>query len=134
MPFCPESVLSGIGDTDFHNCVWYRKNIKIPAEWENKRIRLHFGAVDYDATVYVNGKEAGKHKGGYSSFVLDITDFFETRDMLNDDMINHTVWYTEETKQFNYRKILEHQKAITGVYPDILHMWKWNFIKDETKP
>ena len=77
VPFCPESVLSGIGDTDFHNCVWYRKDIKIPAEWENKRIRLHFGAVDYDATVYVNGKEAGNHKGGYSSFVLDITDFLE---------------------------------------------------------
>ena len=56
--------------------------------------------------------------------LADITDFFETRDMLNDDMIKHTVWYTEETKQFNYRKILEYQKAITGVYPDILHMWK----------
>ena len=59
--------------------------------------------------------------------LADIIDFFETKDMLNDDMNKHSVWYTEETKQFNYRKILEYQKAITGVYPDILHMWKWNF-------
>ncbi len=77
VPFCPESPLSGIGDTDFHNCVWYRKDIEIPAAWANKRIRLHFGAVDYAATVYVNGKEVGSHKGGYSSFVLDITDALE---------------------------------------------------------
>ena len=60
--------------------------------------------------------------------LADITDFFETTDMINDDMRKHTAWYTEETKTFNYRKILEYQKAITGVYPDILHMWKWNFM------
>ena len=74
VPFCPESRLSGIEDTDFHNCVWYRRNITIPKEWENKRVILHFGAVDYEATVYVNGREAGSHKGGYVSFSLDITD------------------------------------------------------------
>lgn len=77
VPFCPESKLSGIGNTDFHNCVWYRRNIEIPADWKGKRIRLHFGAVDYEATVYVNGKEAGIHKGGYSSFVFDITDYLQ---------------------------------------------------------
>ena len=59
--------------------------------------------------------------------LADICDFFETDEMMNEDMRKHSVWYTEETKTFNYRKILEYQKAITGVYPDILHMWKWNF-------
>ena len=77
VPFCPESKLSGIGNTDFHNCVWYRREITIPDEWSGKRVILHFGAVDYEATVYVNGKEIGIHKGGYSSFSFDITDALE---------------------------------------------------------
>lgn len=77
VPFCPESKLSGIGNTDFHNCVWYRREITIPDEWKDKRILLHFGAVDYETTVYVNGKEVGIHKGGYSSFYFDITDALE---------------------------------------------------------
>ena len=80
VPFCPESKLSGIRDTDFHNCVWYRRDIEIPESWKGKRIRLHFGAVDYETTVYVNGKEVGTHKGGYSSFVFDITDFLQDKD------------------------------------------------------
>ena len=75
VPFCPESKLSGIGDIGFHNCVWYRKNIEIPASEKGKRVILHFGAVDYETTVYVNGKKVGTHIGGYSSFNFDITDF-----------------------------------------------------------
>ncbi len=74
VPFCPESVLSGVGHTDFMNCVWYRRELFIPDAWKNKRVILHFGAVDYRATVYVNGKKAGTHKGGYTSFSFDITD------------------------------------------------------------
>lgn len=74
VPFCPESVLSGVGNTDFMSCVWYRKNIEIPSAWAGKRIILHFGAVDYKATVYVNGKFATEHRGGYTPFCADITD------------------------------------------------------------
>lgn len=74
VPFCPESVLSGVGNVDYMNCVWYRKNIEIPADWAGKSILLTFGAVDYHATVYVNGKYCGSHRGGYTPFTLDITD------------------------------------------------------------
>ena len=74
VPFCPESPLSGIGNVDFKYCVWYRKDIEIPADWNGKRIILHFGAVDYLATVWVNGEFVGKHKGGYTPFSFDITD------------------------------------------------------------
>ena len=76
VPFCPESVLSGVGHTDFMDCVWYRRALDIPAEWKgnDKRILLHFGAVDYHAIVFVNGKNVGEHKGGYISFFCDITD------------------------------------------------------------
>ncbi len=77
VPFCPESVLSGIGDTDFQNCVWYRRNIVIPADQAEKRVILHFGAVDHTTHVFVNGKFVGKHIGGYASFSFDITEFLE---------------------------------------------------------
>ncbi len=74
VPFCFESKLSGIGDTEFHSCVWYRRELTIPDDWSGKRVILHFGAVDYETTVYVNGQEIGTHKGGYTSFSFDITD------------------------------------------------------------
>ena len=73
VPFCPESKLSGIGHTDFMNCVWYKKHFNLCRD--NKNVILHFGAVDYFATVYVNGKQAGTHRGGYTSFSIDITEY-----------------------------------------------------------
>jgi len=75
VPFCPESVLSGIGNTDFHHCVWYRRDLVIPNAWSNGRVLLHFGAVDHIAHVYLNGVEVGTHCGGYVSFSFDITDY-----------------------------------------------------------
>ena len=74
VPFCPESKLSGVEHKDFMRCVWYAKTLNIPAEWKGKRILLHFGAVDYLATVWVNGKQVGTHTGGYTPFAFDITD------------------------------------------------------------
>ena len=75
VPFSPETVLSGIGHTDFMNAVWYRRNIDIPAEWAGKRVILHIDACDHTARVFVNGKSVGApHKGGYTSFAYDITD------------------------------------------------------------
>ena len=75
VPFCMESVLSGIGDTDFCNCVWYKKEIEISQNWleNNKRVFIHIGACDYAAEVFVNGVSAGVHRGGYVSFSFDIT-------------------------------------------------------------
>ena len=75
VPFCPESSLSGIGHTDFLNSVWYKREVNLTVENLSGRVILHFGAVDYKATVYVNGKECGTHKGGYVSFSMDITEF-----------------------------------------------------------
>lgn len=74
VPFCPESEVSGIGDTDFLEAAWYRRPVQIPAEWAGQRVLLHFGAVDHDTTVWVNDHEVGRHRGGFSSFTFDITD------------------------------------------------------------
>lgn len=73
VPFCPESELSGIHYKDFINAVWYKRQISIPEDWQEGRVLLHFGAVDYKAEVWVNGEYAGSHSGGYSSFHFDIT-------------------------------------------------------------
>ena len=72
VPFCPESQLSGIGKTDFLNVVWYRRNVKIPDSWADKRILLHFQAVDYDTTVWVDGVEVARHRGGFTPFSCDL--------------------------------------------------------------
>ena len=75
VPFCPESRLSGIGYTDFIPAVWYKRSFRLPEDWKGLGTLLHFGAVDYDAQIWVNGRPAGFHRGGYSSFTLDITDY-----------------------------------------------------------
>ena len=73
VPFCPESTLSGVGYTDFIPAIWYARKITIPETWQNKRIILHFGGVDNVTQVYIDGKFAGRHKGGQGSFEFDIT-------------------------------------------------------------
>ena len=73
VPFCPESELSGIGYRDFMPAVWYRKRISVE-KLDGRRAILHFGAVDYESRVWVNGKLAGVHKGGYCAFEYDITE------------------------------------------------------------
>ncbi len=75
VPFCPESVLSGLGYKDFMNAVWYSREFTVPDRFKGMKTFLHFGAVDYNATVFINGKKVGTHKGGYISFKFDITDY-----------------------------------------------------------
>ena len=75
VPFCPESKLSGIGNTDYLNAVWYLKKVKIKKC--NKRVILHFGAIDYESFIYINKKEVYHNVGGYVGFDIDITDHVE---------------------------------------------------------
>lgn len=75
IPFCPESELSGIGYTDFIPAVCYRKIFELSAEEIKKNIILHFGAVDYESFVYINGQLVRTHTGGYTSFEVDITKY-----------------------------------------------------------
>lgn len=76
VPFCYQSKLSGLGPTDeIHPVIWYRRTFEVPEEMRGGRVLLRFGAVDYAASVYVNGQMAGEHKGGYTPFALDITPY-----------------------------------------------------------
>jgi hypothetical protein len=77
VPYCPESVLSGIKRNQEIN-MWYRRHFDIPASWKDKQVILHLEAVDHDATVFVNGQKAGTHAGGYDAFSINITPFLTT--------------------------------------------------------
>lgn len=78
VPFAIESRLSGVErHLEADETLWYRRNFTIPENWMGKRILLHFGAVDYLCEVFINGNSVGKHRGGYSPFSFDITDFLQ---------------------------------------------------------
>lgn len=73
VPFCPESKLSGINYKDIMNGVIYRRNFSVTKEQLEGRVFINFGAVDYEAHIYINGNFAFCHRGGYSSFGGEIT-------------------------------------------------------------
>jgi beta-galactosidase/beta-glucuronidase len=75
VPFSPETSRSGIGDLGFYRSCWYRRELQPPPLAEDERMLLHFGAVDYAATVWIQGSIAARHEGGYTPFSVDITDF-----------------------------------------------------------
>lgn len=72
VPFAPESRASGIEDTDFLHAVWYRRDVIVPDAWAGRDVLLHLGAVDHDATVWVNDVEVARHRGGFSSFTASL--------------------------------------------------------------
>ena len=75
VPFCIESALSGVQKpVGEDKRLWYRRTFEVPADWQGRRILLHFGAVDWESTCWVNGKKLGMHRGGYDAFSFDITD------------------------------------------------------------
>ncbi|WP_406358720.1 PA14 domain-containing protein [Streptomyces sp. NBC_01635] len=80
VPFPVESQLSGLERHEDH--MFYRKLVEVPKNWkvgQGKRLKLHFGAVDYQARVWVNGRKVAEHTGGYTAFSADITDALKGR-------------------------------------------------------
>ena len=72
VPYCYQSKFSGIGETSFHDVVWYTRTFAY-APSDDQRLLLHFGAVDYRATVWVNGTQVASHEGGHTPFSADVT-------------------------------------------------------------
>ncbi len=74
VPFPVESLLSGVGKpVGEQNRLWYKKTVQIPTGYRKGKLLLHFGAVDWETEVFVNGQSVGKHQGGYDPFFFDIT-------------------------------------------------------------
>ena len=102
VPFCPESKLSGIGTHfDEGSILCYTRNFRLPEGWDKGRVILHIGAADQRADVFVNGKPAGTHKGGYEAFSFDITGFLKEENTLQvccfDDLQDQSYPYGKQT-------------------------------------
>ena len=75
VPFPYQCDLSGIADPGIHEVVWYARTFTVPREWQGSDVLLHFGAVDYRCTVWVNGQEVGHNRGGHVPFWFDISPY-----------------------------------------------------------
>ena len=101
VPFCPESVLSGVLIEGNETALLsYRRTFTLPEGFSGGRVLLHFGAVDQVAAVYLNGHHIGSHKGGYEAFSLDITRHLQVENQLRvavvDDLRTHTLPYGKQ--------------------------------------
>src|SRR5699024_9647523 len=74
VPFAPETEASGVGNRDFLHAVWYRRTITVPSDWEGLRPILRFEAVDHDTTVWADGVEVARHRGGFTPVAADLSD------------------------------------------------------------
>ena len=116
VPFAIESSLSGVGrELKKNEALWYEREFTVPKKWKGKNVKLNFDAVDWHATVYVNGTFVGEHKGGYDGFAFDITPYLKKSGKQNlkvkvldatDDsfqprgkqcLIKRGIWYTPVT-------------------------------------
>ncbi|REK27702.1 MAG: glycoside hydrolase family 2 [Planctomycetota bacterium] len=98
VPFPVESALSGVKRRlGYTQRLWYRRQFEVPSAWRknDQRVLLNFGAVDWDATVFVNGTKVGRHRGGYDPFTFDITDALRPGDA--EQQIVVSVWDGTDT-------------------------------------
>lgn len=132
VPFCIESKLSGIGYTDFVNMVWYRKKVFIKKD--DKRIFLHIGAADYLTTVLVNGKLAGRHTGGYTSFQFEITEVIKDGEneifILCEDCVNNPLVIRGKQSERKKSHGCDYTRT-TGIWQSVyLEFTPQNYIKN----
>ncbi|MBE6904549.1 MAG: glycoside hydrolase family 2 [Ruminococcaceae bacterium] len=102
VPFCPESLLSGVNRHFPEGSILsYRRNFRLPEGFNKGRVLLHIGAADQIAEVYINKKFVGCHEGGYTAFTLDITDALEEENLLEicctDDLRDLSMPYGKQT-------------------------------------
>lgn len=132
VPFAFQARASGIGNTTFHDTVWYRRFFNLPPEAAGKRTLLHFGAVDYRAEVWINGKSVVRHEGGHVPFSADITSLLEpganvvvvrAEDPSRDRQIPRGKQYwEEESKGIFYTRTTGIWQTVWLEYVDDLHL------------
>ncbi len=122
VPFCVESTLSGVGKpVRKENNLWYKRTFQVPQSWKGKHTLIHFGAVDFSTTVWVNGKLVGEHKGGFDPFSFDITACLHSK---GDQQIIISVWdpadegYQARGKQVNDAKSIWYT-SVTGIWQTV---------------
>jgi len=122
VPYPPESRLSGVGHTDFMPCVWYARRFAVPAAWRGRRVLLHFGAIDHEATVWVNGRQVGFHRGGYTPLTCDVTAALKRGANL---LVVRAVDDTRDTRQPSGKQSVQYHSAgchytrVTGIWQSV---------------
>ena len=122
VPFCIESALSGVKKpVSPAERLWYRRNFHVPAGWKGKRVLAHFGAVDWQAEVFLNGVRVGEHRGGYTPFSFDVTKYLKTA---GEQEIAVSVWDpTDRGTQPRGKQVLDPQgiwyTAVTGIWQTV---------------
>ena len=100
VPYCVESVLSGIGEKVLpEDRLWYRRSFSIPRTWDSRRILLHFDAVDHDCEVWLNGTHLGTHSGGYLPFTFEVTGQLQDENVLEVRVRDSTDIHQQRGKQ-----------------------------------
>jgi beta-galactosidase/beta-glucuronidase len=132
VPFAVESTLSGVKKpVTPDQQLWYRRKFNTPSLPANGQLLLHFGAVDWQCTIWINGKQVGEHKGGYEPFTLDITDALQ--DKQNELVVS--VWDpTDSSFQPRGKQVLKPNgiwyTAVTGIWQTVwLEPVPHNYIK-----
>jgi hypothetical protein len=121
VPFCIESSLSGVGKpVNPDQELWYRTKFTLPAGWNGQNIKLHFGAVDWQSTIFLNGKKVGEHKGGSDPFTFDITTALKA----GENQLIVQVWDPTDTGiQPRGKQVLKPQgfwyTAVTGIWQTV---------------
>ncbi|MGV3509571.1 MAG: glycoside hydrolase family 2 protein, partial [Sphingobacteriaceae bacterium] len=121
VPFCVESSLSGVGKmVKPDQELWYKTSFTVPSNWQNKKLLLHFDAVDWETTVWINGKKAGYHKGGSDPFTIDISNHLKK----GNQEIVISVWDPTDTgMQARGKQVLEPKgiwyTPVTGIWQTV---------------
>ena len=124
VPYPLESALSGVKRQLLPSeRLWYRRTFTLPEEWNDNRLLLHFGAVDWEAAVYVNGVMAGKHTGGYCPFTFEISKLFH--EGMNE--ITISVWDSTDTLNHERGKQVLNPKGI--FYTSVSGIWQTVWIE-----
>jgi beta-galactosidase/beta-glucuronidase len=122
VPFPVESALSGVKrNLKPEQKLWYHRKFAIPKSWKRKKILLHFGAVDWETTIWINEKQVGTHKGGYTPFHFEISDFLNGS---GENELIVSVWdptnkgHQEHGKQSLKPKIILYT-AVSGIWQTV---------------
>lgn len=122
VPFAVESALSGVGKTvGKDSVIWYNRTFTLPSNFKNNNVLMHFGAVDWRSEVYVNGKLAGSHEGGYDPFYFDITELLKSG---KNQEVTIRVWDpTDEGPQPHGKQVIKPEgiwyTPVTGIWQTV---------------
>ncbi|MBN2224135.1 MAG: hypothetical protein JW765_05625 [Deltaproteobacteria bacterium] len=107
VPYCIESRAAGLGDEKLYPVFWYGREFSRKELPRGKRFFINFGAVDYEADVWINGNRLGGHRGGYTPFSFEITDFIEETNRISVRVADYPARRTLRGKQYIYRRLSE---------------------------